>query len=620
MRCEDAHLGLSARLDGEPGSADLEAHVGQCAACAAYARGLNDLRRRLRFEVVDADRVPDVAPAVLAAVGRSAGQAPALRHAGRARWRAAAPYAAVFVAAYVAGATFVGVDPGRPAQLAAAEIPERVVAAQTDLHALTATVEVSERGWHPAVPERTYGGSLAYLAPESLALDLTDSTSYPPGQWVPNDVTAVTHDDRSWTRGPAACPREVQPGCTPVEPRLQAVGGREPFSEPDPAPLDLILPVRSFTDAAAPEPLGTRTVDGRAAVGAATTAAQIGPLLDGLRVAGNWREVYPGDRVELWLDEASLAPLRVTVLPATDDERELWAARRGYRDPPGEPILEIALRDVRVNLEIGAERFPPVPAGGRVRNAGFSDRALGAGAPQPGWLPAEMARHRQGQVGGGGGPIVQVQSWTDGRAWVKVRSTTEWKGGRLFGGPGDVVRPVMLEDGQTAYVGEGGTTVAVHGGAIDAVVTGSVGTAALIRVAAGLDIAGREVPHGWREAGAGTLRGLAADEPDALAPPPLDGFAQPAVRRDGRTVTLAYSGAGDRGFVLSQVPGTELSPPLDPDARGVQVRGVAGRYSPSLGELDWVEGDRVLSLRSGTLTLAELVAVAGRLAPVAAQR
>jgi hypothetical protein len=40
------------------------------------------------------------------------------------------------------------------------------------------------------------------------------------------------------------------------------------------------------------------------------------------------------------------------------------------------------------------------------------------------------------------------------------------------------------------------------------------------------------------------------------------------------------------------------------------VRSADGRYSLALGELEWVEHGRVVSLRSTTLSLEELLAIA----------
>ena len=52
MRCEDARVVLSARLDGEAAPADVDAvvsHTEWCAPCAAHERDLLVLRRRFRL-------------------------------------------------------------------------------------------------------------------------------------------------------------------------------------------------------------------------------------------------------------------------------------------------------------------------------------------------------------------------------------------------------------------------------------------------------------------------------------------------------------------------------------------------------------------------------------------
>ncbi|HYD10801.1 MAG TPA: hypothetical protein VEA78_11930, partial [Acidimicrobiales bacterium] len=79
---------------------------------------------------------------------------------------------------------------------------------------------------------------------------------------------------------------------------------------------------------------------------------------------------------------------------------------------------------------------------------------------------------------------------------------------------------------------------------------------------------------------------------------------------------VVHGGPGDRGFTLASRAGATLSPPLDTDATGVVVRGVDGRWSPGRGELEWVEGGRLWTLRSTTLSLTELVALAADLVPL----
>jgi Putative zinc-finger len=627
---------LSAAADGElaAGRAEaLEAHLTTCPGCQAFQARLVTLRQRLRFEPVG--DVPDVAPRVLATIRSGGVEAPSggvdgrlrrsrgwatLPHRGR-RHRQVLPLAAAFLCGVVLGATFIGLGPGGPGQVAMADLPERVVAAQRTLTSLAADVSLIERGWHPGVPERRFTGHLRYRAPEQLALELTDRTVYPSATWPRGDLDLVVTGNRWWTRGPRACPAEAMPGCAPAAPRVHLVERREPFADATPVPLDLVTPVRSFTPASDGSPLGTRQVAGRVASGVATTAAQVAPLLAGLAPAGagNLRALHPSDRVQLWLDETALVPLALRATAAPTEERRAWAEARGYRDRPGQVVLELALSRVSLNRPLGADAFPPPPPGARAEAAGFRDQGTGeaavAAVPEPGWLPEGFRAYRAGVAGGPPGPAVAVRTWTDGRAWVKVRATRSWPGGRLFGDLGELVRPAGLGAG-VAYWSEDGARVAIHGAGVDLVVAGSVRGTDLARVAASLPVAGRPVPAGWAEAATSTLPEARSADPGLRVPRDLRGFAPPAVRVDGRTVTLAYAGPGSRGFLLAQAPGERLAPPLDDDPAGVRVRGTDGRWSPGRGELEWVERDRTITLRSTTLALEELLAIATALEPI----
>ncbi|HEX8132617.1 MAG TPA: hypothetical protein VF880_04205, partial [Actinomycetes bacterium] len=263
MRCDQARMDVSLAADGEL--------AGERAG--RLADHLAAIRQQLRLEPVGA--VPDVAPRVLAAVRQRARPAPAgsgqaaagppttapgpspVAPARPARGRRPGrllPVAAAFLAGAVVGATFVGLGGRRPSQVALADLPARVVAAQRTLTSLAAEVSLVERNWHPDVPERVFTGRLRYRAPEALALRLTDRTAYPSAAWVRDDVTLVVTGDRWWTRGPRGCPVEAQPGCTPRAPRVRLVERREPFADATPVPLDLVTPVRSFTPAAASAP------------------------------------------------------------------------------------------------------------------------------------------------------------------------------------------------------------------------------------------------------------------------------------------------------------------------------------------------------------------------------
>jgi hypothetical protein len=610
MKCDEARFRISAALDGELVAADgiaLDRHLKSCSACTAYLGRLTRIRQEFRYESLG--EVPDVTERVLSAI-RPRPRAAYQSHGPRLRL---APVAASFLAGLVVGVILASAGVEGPPEVVATDIPRRVIEAQAGLRSLSARLEVVERGWHDQVPTRFYEGSLRYEAPESLAVHLADVSAYPSATWVRNDVDLVIEDGSWWNSGPLACPGEAQPSCTP-ELQVRAIVNREPFPETAPIPLDLVVPVDSFALADQPPVLGLRAVAGRPAVGILTTAAQVDPILEELFAGGNWRRLHPTDRVEVWLDREAAVPLSLQIFPAPSEERDDWAERHGYRDDPGTALLEVHLSEVTLNQTVG--RFTDPPSEAMVRDARFQDLAWNAlEAPMPSELPPGMEPHRAGRAPTAAGTLIEVRTWWDGRAWLKIRVVRDWGEPRLFGDLGTAVRKVAMAGGGVAYIAEGGSRVALHGRDLDVEITGSLPEARLLETAGSLGIEGLPVPPGWREAAAATVTEAKTSLPALLTPGLLSGFSPPAVRLAGDAVTLSYIGAGERGFVLSQAPGTVLTPPLDAEVRGVQVRGVAGRYTPARGELEWLEDGLVLSLRSDTLSLAELVFIAERLAP-----
>jgi hypothetical protein len=266
-------------------------------------------------------------------------------------------------------------------------------------------------------------------------------------------------------------------------------------------------------------------------------------------------------------------------------------------------VFEARLAHLAVNDAVAVDGLP-VPDVTNARDLGFREHTVAAAVP--GWLPAGMRSWRTGST-----RDADVQAWTDGRAWLKVRSTTAWTGGRLFGDVGDAVHRLDLANG-VAYSSEDGNTIAIHATGVDLVVTGSVGPTELRRAAASLPVDGLPVPDSWDEAATASVGQLRAVL-DVLVLPDDAGFAPPATRLDDGTATLVFAGPGDRGFVLTTRAGDALTPPLDADATGVVVRGLAGRWSPGRGELEWVAGGQLWSLRTSTIALAELVELANRL-------
>jgi hypothetical protein len=429
----------------------------------------------------------------------------------------------------------------------------------------------------------------------------------------------VVDGERWWQSAARACsPIPARATCPDgVRRWVRLVAGREPFSDGAPVPLELINPVDGFTPAvSAPVGLGTRTIAGRRAVGVAVTAAQMASFLDGLSIGGHLPPVYPGDPVELWLDDERLVPLEVKVRAADVAERARWASVQGATDRPGDPVLTFTVTSMAINEPVAGDAFaiPAHPVPDDAIDAGFRP-ADGLDGALPADLPAGFRSYRSGRIAAPGGPTISVGTWTDGRAWLAVRSTRDWSGDRLFGGLGTSVRTIDLGDAGVGYVSDDGRKIALHGDALDVVVTGSVATGELHTAAASLGVRGRPVPRSWDESATATLAEATAAVPRLLVAHGLDGFGPPAIRIVDGTVTQVYAGAGDLGFTLVQSDIDHLTPPADGDVVGVEVRGSAGRYSAERGQLEWVEAGTTHGLSSHTLTLAELLALAATLEP-----
>lgn len=606
MKPDDRLRLISAYMDGEatePELAAVEALLRESDESREILDRLLALRRELRES-------PEGGPDVTAAV-RAAIEEPRQRPAAA----STKPLVAAFAAGVVLGVAFIGLMPERPAPIAAADVPERVLASQSLVTSLEADLRVVERGWHPEVTERVYDGQIVFRSPETFTVEFQDQTSYPSSEWVPNHSIRVVAEETEWSRSVAGCPTEALPECTPPEPRLEMIINREPFPVASVSALDVVVPVGGFVPAAEPALIGPGQVAGREAIGLRATAAQLSGMIEGLIGRGNWRDVHPTDPVELWLDLETLIPLAFEVYPAATPERNLWAIRQGHTtDEPGQPILVVTWENVRLNEDPSAPR-PTTPEEIAAIDAGFvEDPAIGWGALHRPDVPNGMTAHRFGRVQIGAGPEVSVATWSDGRAWLKVEWTTEWTGDHLFGELGLPTRLQTIESG-VGYVNDVGDRIALHGRGVDVVVSGSLPPDELLTVAESLDVVGREVPTDWVEASNSSVDEARARIPGLLVPVDPSGFAAPAVRVAADSVALSYAGPGDRSFVLTASRGSTLPPPLDADVRGVELRGGVGRYSPGRGRLEWVESGVVYDLTSTTLSLDALLTIAESLEP-----
>jgi hypothetical protein len=103
--------------------------------------------------------------------------------------------------------------------------------------------------------------------------------------------------------------------------------------------------------------------------------------------------------------------------------------------------------------------------------------------------------------------------------------------------------------------------------------------------------------------------------PSLLVPAPLpEGYRLWTVETGRDSATLHYLRPGSEldgtGIRLYQSGGDALPPPLDLEVLGVEVRGIAGRYSAERSELEWVEDGVYRSLQAPAFDLAGLLRIA----------
>jgi hypothetical protein len=560
-------------------------HMTGCAECsrfAAHLEVLDDVLAAGRF-----DRAPNVAPGVLASVNRS-----------RAGWWSVA---AVALVGLMAGG-LIGVISTRSDVGQARDLSELFHTSGTGLDGLSANLVVVERGVHEAVPERVYTGTLDYLAPERLQIDLVDTTEYSDSSWIPNDVRLAIADGDMVSTSGNACPVAALPGCL-VDPITRALVDQAPFDDGVLVPLEIVGPGRTLDRPGGVEILGTTDLDGTPTIQVRSTVAAV-ELIGAVTDRGAWRELHPTDSVLMWLDEETLVPRRIEVFPTDTAERELWQLRRGYQDDPAipDPIFILELNDVVAEpgtVEVDAPDDAP--------SLGFVETAVDV--PEP-VLPNGFEPHRTGRRSLPEGEAVEIASWSDGRSWIAIAVTRDWSEPSLFGVSSPFVETIDLGEGSTGYLSPTGDALAIHGDGIEVVLTGSVSRSTLVEAAASLGVQGVEIPGNWLQAST-----LGVDElPDGTLVPESEDWSMLG-RFDEGAATLLLTGGGARRVIITQIEGDDLDPPTGPDFSEVEVRGVVGRHDLGSSTLEWVEDGRIVRMRSETVAIDELVDLAETMAP-----
>lgn len=621
--CERIRPELSARLDGETGpgvAAALDDHLAACSACRRYEEDLKRVRAALRVQA--AERVPDLAAAVMERVERDGHRVRRIDE-----WKVRARTAAV--AAAVAALLLAGVTtPWRdePIDIAAArEIARGVRSAARTLDTYKATYTITERGWHAAVPQRTFRAKVFFDAPETFRLQVRDLTSYPnPQRWPANNVDLIGGPLRWWIREPLSCPVPALPSCShPNGTTQRLVVHREPFDGTTGLPTDIIVPLETIASARTFDVEGTGRVAGRPVYRIGLDYRQAVPLVTALQAGGSWREFHPSDRVDVWVDRTTRFPLRFVVRAAHSPERAAWATARSLHDRPGEVLLEVQATSFARPRFLSHSLFD-VPRSTTVIDGGFWHRPFERVASL---TPTNIAGLEPYRAGMSRGDV--ILSYADGMTWLKIRYEKE-RGRRAVADP-TWAEELSLSPAGFGYYRPAGESlrrqIDIYTRTVHVQLESNLAREDLIEVASSLPVVGRRLPARLGGANGLVVRRLdtradIAARPGVRLPTYLPEGYEPASptgglmyrsRAGGETVIVYYrqpeaefDGVGIR---ITTTPASYL-PPSSEHFETVRVDGVAGRYSTERHELEWINNGVYRAVAAPSFDLATVLRIA----------
>ncbi|MGZ8585984.1 MAG: zf-HC2 domain-containing protein [Actinomycetota bacterium] len=641
MDHESAERLISERLDGERLSpralVALERHLESCAECRAFERGAWRLRESARFEVAPA--VPDLVETIMASVETEAGRPrpglrvvrPMLRPRRTRLLPRLAPGVAALLVGTIAGSLLVGGPwgedaPERAAALAAEDVTRAVAGAATALTAYEATFAITEHDPSGEIAERRLRMQVWFRAPESFRLEVRDDTQYP-SPATPTDLDLIVNGDDWYASAPAPCAKATCPQ------RAASVRNRVPFSSAAPAPTDLVLPLAALADPEDLTVLGHGTALGRRAVVVEEPFERAASLFPFLSIGGDWRPIYPGDRVRIWLEEESWLPLRWEVYPAGGHARDAWAQRFGLlAEPSRHAIFEVEALSIETSPP--AASVFAVPATKRPQDQGARAVAFENVAAEAGFEPLApqalggLDRYRVTVSEMSGEALV---TYADGLSFVKLAETRSWRAGSPFGSIDVRAEEVTLAGGGVAYyepaTTDQGRRLAIHAAGTDLFLETNLPREELLSAAAALPVVGLEMPEAWltRSSDGAIVERVSLEEASAALGVPVvvpaslpPGFALASVELvrvdEAASVTLYLrdvdvdTGAGTIRLHLE--PATELPPASSARQFPVQVAGADGRWTPRGSRLEWVADGLYRSLDAPGRGLDELLRVA----------
>lgn len=623
MKCAEARVELSARLDGEldePTARALDAHLERCDACRREEHALREARRAVRIQPVG--HVPDLTERIMQAVAEDG---PRLRN--RSEWAARFKIAAVAasISALVLAGASLPLSTGQGDVASAAEIADAVSSAARSLSGYRASFDIVERGWHPEIPQRHFSAELWFDAPESLRMLVTDFTSYPDDGWPRNNVELVASPQKWSIEEPTEwqCPLSALRPCalreqTPSESRT--IVDRQPFDGTSHLPTDLIVPLETLVSSEGFDVVGPDTVAGRATYEVELSYSDAIPLVDALQAGGSWRPFNATDRVRVWIDRRTWFPLQFEVIASDRRERAAWADQLGLTDRAGQTLLSVKAASFSATTSFSSDTFE-VPTRGLVKSGGFdASEAPAAWAPEPRYL-AGLDAYRSGRTESGH----TVRSYSRGMTWLKVTAHRLHPPKPFFPPTAELIQ---LPGEGAAYYQPGsvalGRRIDVYGDRVHVHLESNLPRAELTKVAASLGVRGEEAPS---TTGRGSSQIVRIEDEDpyeraayAVAPryvPNGHGLtsATLARARDGRsTLTTYYRGSeadySETGLRITQSRPVGSLAPSSRDFLRVKFGRVEGRWAPDSGQLEWIDQGTYRSVTVPFADLSMAVAVA----------
>jgi hypothetical protein len=663
--CNAAQSAVSLRMDGERlvprREAHLESHLETCERCARFADRAWRVRESVRFQV--AGTVPDLVEPIMARVAEEA-RARRRGFLGLRRLRQPKRHGALrrelprltagLAVGVVAGATVVGTglwsggDRSGQATASAAEVSRQVARAASEIGTYHATYLVSESHFRPDVALREFTVDVWFSEPERFRLEVKDHTNYPKGSWPQNDLTIIVNGSRWYSQGSMPCPPDAFPDCPLPADVVRNFDDRPPFAGSTPILTDSILPVTTLADSERLTVRGPSEVVGRTALRVELAYRDASPMFAFLQQGGSWRPFFPEDRVVLWLDQRTWLPLQYRVFPSPDPERRDWALRFALEpEPAGRAIFSATTLSVdRREPDPALFAIPAGPADSQGARSVTLDRAVELVGREP-TLPEDTAGLDLYRVvvptPGPGQPSDQVLlGFSRGLSWLKVQETRAWEGTTPFGPVAAHAERVELAGGGVAFyqpsTGTFGRRVSIHGDGIDLYLETNLSREDLLKVAASLPVMGSDLPESWTAKT--SAKGTSASERITVERAVTEaGFrvALPSRLPAGyrlvsaelvrvgpeRGLNVYFQGAEigtQEGIRLHMEPaaGSDLPPVSGAAQYAVEIRGVAGRWTPDRGTLEWIEGGVYHSLSAEGLGLQDLVAVALSMEPAEA--